>query len=47
MGKLSHDDDYLFEMLLLKSFQAGLSWVIILKKREGFRRAFNGFDYKK
>jgi len=46
-GKPSHDDDYLFEMLLLESFQAGLSWVIILKKREGFRRAFDGFDYKK
>lgn len=46
-GKPSHDDSYLFEMLLLESFQAGLSWVIILKKREGFRQAFDGFDYRK
>lgn len=46
-GKPSHDDNYLFEMLLLESFQAGLSWAIILKKREGFRRAFDGFDYRK
>lgn len=41
-----HDDGLLFEMLLLESFQAGLSWVIILKKREGFRKAFAGFDAK-
>lgn len=41
------DDDYLFEMLLLESFQAGLSWECVLNKRENFRRAFDGFDYKK
>lgn len=46
-GKPSHSDSYLFEMLLLESFQAGLSWVIILKKRSGFRSAFDNFDYKK
>lgn len=45
--KQSHDDNYLFEMLVLESFQAGLSWNIVLKKREGLRKAFDGFDYKK
>ena len=39
-----HDDRLLFEMLVLESFQAGLSWVIVLKKREGFRKAFDNFD---
>ena len=39
-----HDDHKLFEMLLLESFQAGLSWLTILKKREAFREAFDGFD---
>lgn len=39
-----HDDGRLFEMLLLESFQAGLSWECILNKREAFRRAFDGFD---
>jgi DNA-3-methyladenine glycosylase I len=34
----------LFEMLLLEGFQAGLSWITILKKREAFREAFEGFD---
>lgn len=43
-GKESHDDRYLYEMLLLESFQAGLSWVLILKKRENFRKAFDNFD---
>lgn len=43
-GVPSHDDKYLFEMLLLESFQAGISWVIVLKKREGFRKAFKDFD---
>lgn len=38
------DDAYLFEMLLLESFQAGLSWECVLNKREDFRRAFDGFD---
>lgn len=42
-----HDDRKLFEMLLLESFQAGLSWESILNKRENFRRAFDGFDPKK
>src|SRR5262245_29112342 len=39
-----HDDRKLFEMLLLEGFQAGLSWVTILRKRENFRKAFRGFD---
>ena len=39
-----HDDGKLFEMLLLESFQAGLSWECILNKREAFRRAFDSFD---
>jgi len=39
-----HDDERLFEMLLLEGFQAGLSWITILRKRENFRRAFAGFD---
>ena len=43
----SYDDKYLFEMLLLESFQAGLSWECILNKRESFRKAFDNFDYKK
>ena len=41
------DDGYLFEMLLLESFQAGLSWECVLNKREHFRRAFDGFDVDK
>lgn len=43
-GRAVHDDARLFEMLLLESFQAGLSWECILNKRENFRRAFDGFD---
>lgn len=43
-GKPSHDDRHLFELLILEGFQAGLSWVTILKKREAFREAFDGFD---
>lgn len=39
-----HDDSRLFEMLILEGAQAGLSWLTILKKREGYRRAFGGFD---
>src|SRR5678816_1365830 len=39
-----YDDRALFEMLLLEGFQAGLSWLIILRKRENFRRAFDGFE---
>lgn len=42
-----HDDKKLFEFLVLDAFQAGLSWSIILNKREGFRKAFSGFDYGK
>ena len=39
-----HDDRRLFEMLILEGAQAGLSWITILKRREGYRRAFEGFD---
>jgi DNA-3-methyladenine glycosylase I len=41
------DDDTLFEFLVLETFQAGLSWITILRKRENFRVAFDGFDYKR
>ena len=41
------NDHKLFEMLILESFQAGLSWITILRKRENFRAAFDGFDYEK
>jgi DNA-3-methyladenine glycosylase I len=40
----SHDDRYLFEMLTLEGAQAGLSWATILRKRDGYRRAFADFD---
>ena len=40
----SHDDRHLFEMLILEGAQAGLSWATILRKREGYRRAFAEFD---
>ena len=40
-------DDKLFEFLILETFQAGLSWITILRKRENFRKAFDDFDYKK
>ncbi|MDH5244276.1 MAG: DNA-3-methyladenine glycosylase I [Chloroflexota bacterium] len=43
-GVPCHDDIELFERLALESFQAGLSWSTILRKREGFRAAFRGFD---
>jgi DNA-3-methyladenine glycosylase I len=43
-GVPCHDDVELFERLALEGFQAGLSWSTILRKREGFRRAFRGFD---
>jgi len=43
-GVPSHDDGHLFEMLLLEGAQAGLSWLTVLRKREGYRRAFDGFD---
>ncbi|WP_420603870.1 DNA-3-methyladenine glycosylase I [Flagellimonas sp.] len=41
------DDETLFEFLILETFQAGLSWITVLKKRENFRKAFDDFDYKK
>jgi DNA-3-methyladenine glycosylase I len=42
-----YDDTVLFEFLLLETFQAGLSWITILNKRENFRVAFDAYDYKK
>ena len=42
-----HDDRYLFEMLILEGAQAGLNWDTVLKKREGYRRAFHNFDPQK
>ena len=42
-----YDDDTLFEFLILETFQAGLSWITILRKRKNFFDAFNQFDYKK
>jgi len=42
-----HDDRRLFEMLVLEGFQAGLSWITILRKREAFRRAFHRFDCRR
>lgn len=44
-GKPVYDDEKLFEFLVLETFQAGLSWYTILKKRENFRKAFANFDY--
>ena len=46
-GKPIYDDAILFEFIILESFQAGLSWITILKKRENFRNAFDNFNYKK
>ena len=43
-GRPVHDDRKLFEMLILEGAQAGLSWITVLKKREAYRAAFNGFD---
>ena len=43
-GRPVHDDVALYEMLLLEGFQAGLSWYIVLSKREAFRKAFSNFD---
>jgi DNA-3-methyladenine glycosylase I len=42
-----YEDDKLFEFLILETFQAGLSWITILRKRENFRKAFDDFNYKK
>ena len=41
-----YDDQALFECLILETFQAGLSWITVLKKRENFRDAFDRFDYQ-
>ena len=46
-GNPVYDDDKLFEFLVLETFQAGLSWYTILKKRDNFRNAFDFFNYKK
>ena len=46
-GKPVYDDETIFEFLVLESFQAGLSWITILRKRENFRNAFDHFDYRK
>lgn len=46
-GKPVYDDDTIFQFLVLESFQAGLSWITILRKRENFRIAFDDFNYKK
>ena len=46
-GAPLHDDKTLFEFLLLEGAQAGLSWTTILRKREGYRNAFDGFDFRK
>ena len=46
-GRPVHDDAKLLELLILESFQAGLSWECILNKREAFREAFDGFDLDK
>jgi len=46
-GRPQHNDQKLFEFLILEGAQAGLSWVTILKRREGYRKAFSGFDVKK
>jgi len=46
-GVPQHDDDKLFELLVLEGAQAGLSWLTILRKRENYRKAFDGFDVEK
>ena len=46
-GKPNFDDKYLYEMLILESFQSGLSWECVLNKRENFRKAFDNFDINK
>ena len=45
-GEPVYDDETLFEFLFLETFQAGLSWITILNKRENFRRAYDNFDYR-
>ncbi len=46
-GTPVYDDDKLFEFLILETFQAGLSWITVLRKRENFRKAFDQFNYQK
>ena len=46
-GRPQHDDQKLFEFLILEGAQAGLSWIAILKRREGYRRAFSNFNARK
>lgn len=46
-GRPVYDDETLFEFLLLETFQAGLSWITILRKRDNFAEAFDNFDYRK
>ena len=46
-GRPVHDDRKLFEMLILEGVQAGLSWLTVLNKRENYRKAFDGFDFRK
>lgn len=46
-GRLVNDDNILFEFLLLEGAQAGLSWITVLRKREGYRRAFHNFNVEK
>ena len=46
-GEPVFEDRKLFEFLILETFQAGLSWITILRKRENFRKAFDNFDYEK
>jgi len=46
-GKPLHDDQKLFEFLILEGMQAGLSWLTVLRKRESFRMAYENFDFKK
>ena len=46
-GEPSYDDRHLFEMLILEGAQAGLSWLTVLKKRDNYRQAFDGFEAQK
>jgi DNA-3-methyladenine glycosylase I len=46
-GRPVYDDETLFEFLILEGFQAGLSWITILRKRDNFRKAFDNFDFHK
>ena len=46
-GEKNFDDKYLYEMLILESFQAGLSWECVLNKRDSFRKAYDNFELEK